>query len=294
MITEEAAKKNTKKQEAREKRLLREQRRRMKALHEARRIRMESRRAQDEQNRNQLESLLAQVDNEDENVRESRAVNGKKRKWDGEESDTDEFEAADYEDEGTRSSSRINRVRLRERLASRPPRRRSTRMANTNDSNGPKGAGAEEDWQQIPPEWLKSEDQEKNEDPDFGAAADGDEDGADAEGTGTRVRGGSESDLSLLEEEMPVRTASSRVVSRRSPRKILAIAAKTVAEESDHSANSANDNDLEESDEEEEEDQIEDQHWPDSAYDLGPSFDDEGPGLAEGFTQWEAVRKRKI
>ena len=266
----------------------------MKILHEARRAKMQARHVQEERSRKELNALRAQVKAENEASGDGSRSSGKKRKRDRDGSDTDEFDAADYEDQGIRTSSRVNRARLQERLANRPPRRRSTRTAGSADHPGNLTANDfDEDWQKIPPEWLKSEDQEKSEDPDFGAAFDGNEDDDNAMNTeagGNESAGEDESDLSILDEEEDlVRAASRGIISRRSPRKLYTEDHVRKAEESDFSALSADedDGDYEFSDDGDQDG--EGQFWPESAYNLGPSFDEEDQGSPEGFLPWEAV-----
>ena len=63
------------------------------------------------------------------------------------------------------------------RPSERPQRRRSSRYGGTGDlaNTSALPAAEEDDWQQIPAEWLKSDAQEMDEDPDFGEGDDDDE-----------------------------------------------------------------------------------------------------------------------
>lgn len=272
---------------------------RMKALHERRRQRMAAQRTAEEN----LERDLQQMEEEEKAEAAAKGKGrGKRKRSEAEEKEEAEFGEDNENSQGTRVSSRISRARQQDRSASKTDRRRSTRNASLTTASTPAAAG-EEEWQQLPPEWIKSEQEEREDDPDFGQ-----ENGAAS---------ASESELSMLEDEDgDVVRASTRSSQRRtSPRKTREpprvaqrtrnkVKAKGATDESELSELS--DVDGMSLDEEEDENEDDDNasvaaaialeepagSYPDSAWDSYtglPSFDDEDNDLPADFVRWELV-----
>ena len=238
------------------------------ALHERRRQRTAAKKAAEE-------ALDREIVAMDATQREAALAAGKgKRKRD--ESDDEDAEAGH-----TRSSSRLGQARLAERIANRPARRRSTRNG---ESSSAMQIDGEEEWQKIPPEWLKSEDQEKDEDPDFGNDAD-----VKAEDDGNE----SASDLSVLGEDEDLADMTNghpgrRTSSRRSPRKTV-----TLDEDRDNLSDLSELSEAHASEDEDGEDapptNVTGEVYAQSAYNMGPSFDSEDEDLPEDFIRYEAI-----
>ena len=256
------------KRKQREKRILRQQKERMWALHERRRQRTAAKKAAEE-------ALDREIAAMDATQRAEALANGKgKRKREDSDDEDPDADAGAH----VRSSSRLGQARLAERMANRPPPRRSTRGG---ESSSAMQLDGDEDWQKIPPEWLKSEDQEKDEDPDFGA--DGDVKAEEA---------GNESDLSGVDEDEDLADVlnghTRRTSSRRSPRKTV-----NMDEDKDNLSDLSDLSDAHPSEDSDGEDapptNVTGEVYAQSAYNMGPSYDSEDDELPEGFVRYEAI-----
>jgi len=314
ILLEETAERLKEREKARQKRIRHEQRMRMKALHDRRRERIAAKKAAEQA----LDQKIEAMDEMDRKKAQEASANGKssgKRKratiQEPEEDAGDEDFAEEEEEEeakSTRVSSRLSRARKTDPSAessSRLSRRRSTRISSVGNVaalQGGAGATGDEEWQKIPAEWMRSEEEERDEDPDFGA---------EQQENGIESDVDNDSELSLLEEDdededVKASRKSGRRASQRarrsSPRK---------PRESRVKAESKNDSELsdlsdiegmsldEAEDAEEDGDEKVDLnepvgYYPDSAwesYKAVPSFDDEDKDQPGGFVHWELLIK---
>lgn len=243
--------------------------------------------------------LDAQIAEEDAAAEAALRAKGKRKR---QVSDSeDEVSAADI---SLRSSARLTRGRAAKPKP--PPSRLSSRLRATRSGvmEDEKKPSVDAEWQAVPPEWLKSEEQEKDEDPDFGAAEIGDESMSEA----SDIDDVQENEDDVIRSKRRTSTRGNRpstsarpsASSRRSPRKVQASDSKTALEE--ELEEELADSDLSElsdlGEEGEERDSDEEilskannrtGRYPDSAYNTGPSFDDEDKDLPDGFHRWEAV-----
>lgn len=265
---------------------------------------------EDARARAEMAKLDAEIIEEDEHFSQTGKGRGKRKRAS---TDSDGEPAA----EEPRTSARLNDTRSSERSGRRnkalfAPTRRSTRNPGPMIASGLPG---DEDWQQIPAEWLKSEEQEKDEDPDFGALQ-----------TKEHISEESDHDEMLVDEsdsDAPTnkprrrgpgrpRKAENEIMSRRSPRKSRPARNRIQSNEDDdeegvsmahHPDPFGSDlsdlSDLaDDVDDDEDNDSDEERiasaakrkgHYPDSMYEIGPTFDDEDSNLPHGFVRWEAV-----
>lgn len=344
VLLEETAERLKARERARQKRIRHEQRMRMKALHDRRRERIAAKKAaeqaldqeieaMDEQDRKKAAQRKAAAATNAENT--LSAANGKtsgKRKRtavvepEEEEEDDQDFAAEEEEEEdeeaeeaqNIRVSSRISRARRADTATTtantrtRPDRRRSTRNSSAGNLASMQIGNGEEEWQQIPAEWMRSEEEEKDEDPDFGAEQQ--ENGAESD---------NDSELSLLEGDDDDEDEDGGGVSRKSrrsnrrssqrqrrtsPRKVRETRSNAAASKSETKGESelSDLSDVEGMSLDEAEDNEEDGedekidlnepvgYYPDSAwesYKAVPSFDDEDKDQPEGFVHWELLIK---
>lgn len=313
ILLEETAERLKEREKARQKRIRHEQRMRMKALHDRRRERIAAKKAAEQA----LDQEIEAMDEMDRKKAQEASTNGKssgKRKratvQEPEEDEQDDDFAAEEEEEeepqSTRVSSRISRARKTDSAStpsSRPNRRRSTRNSSVGNMTALQGGGsAEEEWQKIPAEWMRSEEEERDEDPDFGAEQQ--ENGAESEND-------DDSELSLLDEDEDEVAKASRRSGRRASQRSRRTSPRK-SRESRVKAESKNDSELsdlsdvegmsldeaEDAEEEEGDEKIDLSepvgYYPDSAwesYKAVPSFDDEDKDQPEGFVHWELLIK---
>lgn len=314
ILLEETAERLAARERARQKRIRHEQRMRMKALHERRRQRSAAKKAAEEA----LDLEIAEMDEMDRKKAQEAIANGKstgkrKRVAVQEVEEDEEFAAEEEEEEESNSNVRTSSRTSRGRKAAEPApppagqvvQTRSGRRSTRNSSAGNLAAmqigNGTEEWEKIPPEWMKSEEDERDDDPDFGAEEGQDENGGDSE---------NDSELSMLDEDgeevkgSRKSTRSSQRQRRSSPRKPRSGRSKQAPATGESELSDLSDvegmslDEAEDGEEDDGEEKIDLNepvgHYPNSAWDAFtsvPRYDDEDKDQPEGFVHWELLIK---